>query len=100
MKIETNSAHEQEQIDRSKFANDFENEIEKLNLENLKTVLKKLNFLSFEVDPYDVSSLKAEEENILNEFKLSDSLTNPFEYTNKVLMMIDLVESKINIKYH
>ena len=100
MKIETNLAPEQEQIERSKFANHFENEIEKLDLEGLKLVLKKLNFLSFEVDPYDVTNLKSEEQNIMNEFKLMDSIANPFEYTNKVLKMIDLVESKINIKYH
>ncbi len=100
MKIETNSSLAPEQSLLTLHAQSFENEIKDYDITGLKLVMQKLNFLSFEVDPYDISQLKTEEKNILEEFKLSQFMENPFDYTNIILRMIDLVENEINKNYH
>ena len=77
----------------------FKNEIEKLELSELKMVLKKLNYLSFQIDPYRIDEMAEEEKNIIEEFDLGSFLENPFAITNMLLKMIDLTESAINKQY-
>lgn len=80
-------------------AQDFTNETSTLDLDGLKLILKKLNFLSFQIDPYDLDVIKQEEQSLIDEFKLNDFLENPFEFTNILLKMIDTTELLINKKY-
>ena len=77
----------------------FKNEIDKLELSELKIVLKKLNYLSFQIDPYKIDELTEEEKNLIEEFELKDYLSNPFAITNVLLKMIDLTETAINNQY-
>lgn len=90
-------AHEQSLVLNRAF--DFTNEIKDLDVDALKMTLKKLNYLSFEIDPYDLDGMGQEEKTIIEEFNISDFLANPFEFTNILLKMIDTTESLINNKY-
>ena len=77
----------------------FTNEIEKLDLAELKVTLKKLNFLSFQIDPYNLEEMAPEESELIKAFDLTQFLGNPFEFTNILLKMIDTTEALINKKY-
>lgn len=78
---------------------DFTSEIENLDLPLLKMTLKKLNYLSFHLDPYDLDNTRQEVQNLIEEFKLSEFLGNPFDFTNILLKMIDTTENLINTKH-
>lgn len=78
---------------------EFKNEIESLDISAQKMILKKLNFLSFQIDPYDTDILSSEEKNIISEFRLANFMDNPFEFTNILLKMIDITEIEINKKH-
>lgn len=99
MNIQGNLEQSNEQSLVRDRALEFENEIGSLDLSAQKMILKKLNFLSFQIDPYDIDNLSIEEKNIIGEFKLATFLDNPFEFTNILLKMIDLTEVEINKKH-
>ena len=56
---------------------------------------KRLNFLCLEFDPYNSLELSPEEKNIIEEYELEESLKNPFDFTNIVLQMMDVLEAEI-----
>lgn len=61
---------------------------------------KKLNFLCMEFDPYTDTELTQEEQNIIEEYELSDYIGNPFAFTNIVLQMMDILETEIKSRSH
>lgn len=77
----------------------FDKYIIKLGRKELDIVIKKLNFLCLNFDPYDQEP-SIEVENILNEFELNDYLTNPFEFTNIVLQMLDKTDNLKKSRVH
>lgn len=79
----------------SNFLDNFRNEIENFGPESLELVIKKLNYLCLEFDPYQTDELQTTVENILEEFSLTEYISNPFEFTNIVLQLLDITEEKI-----
>ena len=77
------------------FIQNFKNELESLNHLDLDRLLKKLNFICLQLDPYNCSTLSIEEKNILEEFQLEVYLDNPFELTRYLLQMLNHVEIEI-----
>jgi hypothetical protein len=73
----------------------FTNELSRASSKSIGLIQKKLNFLCLELDPYNALDLSNEEENILNEFHLKDFLTNPFEFTNIVLQLLNITELEL-----
>ncbi len=74
------------------FIHNFNNELKSLNNVDLDRLLKKLNFICLELDPYNCNELSVEEQNILEEFQLDIYLNNPFELTRYLLQMLNHVE--------
>lgn len=72
----------------------FKFETKKKSRDGLKLCLKKLNYLCLEFDPFNADELTIEEENILNEYRLRETIKNPFEFTNIILQMLDIVEAE------
>lgn len=70
----------------------FEIYINKLGKKELDLVITKLNFLCLHFDPYDQNPT-IEVENILNEYELENFISNPFEFTNIVLQMLDRTDN-------
>ena len=68
----------------------FENKLKELNQDELNLVIKKLNFLCHNFDPYD-DHMSTEVENIINEYELDTFTSNPFEFTNVLLQILDNV---------
>jgi len=77
----------------------FDNYINKLGRKELDIVIKKLNFLCLNFDPYDQEP-SVEVENILNEYELEDYLANPFEFTNILLQMLDKTDNLKKSRVH
>jgi hypothetical protein len=75
--------------------NFFTNELSLLSKKSIENIQKKLNFLCLELDPYNALELSTEEENILEEFQLKDYLSNPFEFTNIVLQLLNMTELEL-----
>tara|TARA_Y100000385_G_C13022156_1_gene606683 strand:- start:21 stop:338 length:318 start_codon:yes stop_codon:yes gene_type:complete len=77
----------------------FEEYINKLGKKNLDLVIKKLNYLCLDFDPYALDK-SSETENILDEFELDQFCSNPFDFTNVVLQMMDVTENLIKSREH
>lgn len=85
--------HPQDPInDKDKFKR-LDNDKKALNL-----MVKKLNFLCHEFDPFDALNTNNEIDNIIDEFHLREYLGNPFEFTRHLLKLLDDVEQKIKEK--
>lgn len=78
----------------------FEKKVSKLGKKNLENLMKKLNFLCLNFNPYDNQDKPTEVDTIIQELNLSDSLQNPFNFTNALLQMIDIVEQNLKRKIH
>jgi hypothetical protein len=78
----------------------FTNELKQSSKNQLDLCLKKLNFLCLEFDPYQSEQLRVEEQNIINEFDLMDTIQNPFEFTKTILQMLDNVETEQKKRSH
>jgi len=78
----------------------FTNELSKASQTKLNLCLKKLNYLCLEFDPYQCEHLRVEEENIIKEFELMDTIHNPFEFTKTILQMLDNVETELKKRSH
>ena len=78
----------------------FKDELQKRSRQELDLCLKKLNFLCLEFDPYQCDHLKIEEENILKEFDLIETIKNPFEFTKIILQMLDNLETELKNRSH
>jgi hypothetical protein len=77
----------------------FEDHIKSLGRKNLDLVLKKLNFLCLDFDPYS-DGMSQEAENLIEEFELSSYCSNPFDFTNVILQMLDKVENLKKSREH
>ena len=77
----------------------FEENLLKLDKQELDLVIKKLSFLCLNYDPYD-SDIEDEVENIINEYQLEEYTSNPFEFTNIVLQILDKTENIIKSRVH
>ncbi|MCO4754492.1 MAG: hypothetical protein KC478_08410 [Bacteriovoracaceae bacterium] len=78
----------------------FAQHVSTLGRKELELTQKKLNWLCLEFDPYSGDELSSEETNIIEEYELEYSLSNPFEFTNIVLQMLDLLETEIKSRSH
>lgn len=78
----------------------FKNEISSMNHGQLNQTLKQLNFLALNLDPYNTSDLSSEEIHIIKHFDLKGLLHNPFEFTNKLLQLIDLTQEEAKKRIH
>jgi len=78
----------------------FTNELSKASQTKLNLCLKKLNYLCLEFDPYQCEHLRVEEENIIKEFELMDTIHNPFEFTKTILQMLDNEETELKKRSH
>tara|TARA_B100000674_G_C37695346_1_gene847979 strand:- start:431 stop:799 length:369 start_codon:yes stop_codon:yes gene_type:complete len=78
----------------------FASHVSTLGKKELELTQKKLQFLCLEFDPYQSDDLSSEEENIIHEYELENSLGNPFEFTNIVLQMLDTLETEIKSRSH
>lgn len=79
---------------------EFQTYVSKLGKKELALVQKKLNYLCLEFDPYNDTELTQEEQNIIEEYELSDYVGNPFAFTNVVLQMMDALENEIKSRSH
>jgi hypothetical protein len=77
----------------------FEEYINKLGKKSLDLVIKKLNYLCLDFDPFELDRSQ-EAENILEEFELEQFCSNPFDFTNVVLQMLDKTENLIKSREH
>jgi hypothetical protein len=89
-----------EQNLKIEFLEKFKSEIKAKSRDGLKTLIKKLNYLCLELDPYNSLDLSIEEENIINEFEIKEYLSNPFEFTNMILQLLDHVEAEMKTRSH
>lgn len=78
--------------------NNFNNEMCSKSRDGLEIALKKINYLCDNIDPYNCLDLSIEEENIINNYELKEFLSNPFDFTNIILQMIDIVEAQLKTK--
>lgn len=77
----------------------FEEYINKLGKKELELVIKKLNYLCLDFDPY-LMEKSTDVENTLNEFELNSFCSNPFKFTNILLQMLDKTENLIKSREH
>lgn len=62
---------------------------------DLEMTYKKLSYLANHLDPYQGETHDQTLLNLLQEFDLQDDLANPFTFTNKLLKLLDEVETKL-----
>ncbi|MBC74931.1 MAG: hypothetical protein CME64_02860 [Halobacteriovoraceae bacterium] len=86
--------------DSAELVQKFKKHVSGLGKKELELTQKKLQYLCLEFDPYQSDDLSNEEENIINEYELENSLSNPFEFTNIVLQMLDALETEIKSRSH
>lgn len=87
-------------IERDDLISSFEKEIKKLGKSGLEKLVKKINFLCLNYNPYENNELTQEEKNVVEELKLTHHLSNPFVFTNILLQMMDIVENQLKTKIH
>ena len=95
MNREINASLTKNKIPTSELIENFNSEMQLMSYEQLSMVLKKLNYLCLNFDPFIVAEPTAEEENIIEEFYLSPLLNDPFRYTNTILQMLNTVETEL-----
>ena len=75
-------------------------EIDGASLSKLKGITNKLKFICNDIDPYNAKNIGPESTQILEEFLLTETLCNPFTYTNNLLRIMDLAENELNKRLH
>ena len=98
MKNQSNLDNLEIQSQMESHINNFKSEMNSKSRDGLEMALKRINYLCDNVDPYNSLDLSIEEENVINMYDLKDFLSNPFDFTNIILQMIDVVESKLKAK--
>lgn len=78
----------------------FRDLISNQGLNDLKIHERKLKFLCLNFDPFDSGKQSLEVENILNDYELEHHLGSPFEFTNIILQLLDILEESIKNKVH
>lgn len=69
------------------------------SLKSLKTHQKTLQFLAQDYDPF-TSEVSSEARQILETYQLDGLLSDPFQFTNVLLQMLDLLEERIKTFIH
>lgn len=100
MEKQVSLAGSETRINSELVVKNFKNEISSMNHGQLNQTLKQLNYLALNLDPYHASNISTEEESILHKFGLNDYLTNPFEFTNQLLRLIDLTQEEKKKRIH
>jgi hypothetical protein len=79
----------------SSLENDFS--LPKINLtqHELNLKLKKLSFLALNLDPYAPNLEDETIRNLVYEFKMENLISNPFQFTNQLLLLIDNTENEL-----
>jgi hypothetical protein len=98
MKNQSNLDNLEIQSQMESHINNFKNEMNSKSRDGLEMALKRINYLCDNVDPYNSLDLAIEEENIINLYELKGFLSNPFDFTNIILQMIDVVEAQLKSK--
>ena len=78
----------QEENSRQDLIYRFDIHINKLGKKELDLVIKKLNYVCLNFDPYGYEP-STEVENIMMDYELNEFTSNPFEFTNILLQMLD-----------
>lgn len=84
---------------RQDLINRFEQHINQLGKKELDLVIKKLNFVCLNFDPYEQEPT-TEVENIMIDYELNEFMTNPFDFTNIVLQMLDKTDNLKKSREH
>lgn len=95
MKKQIIKGSNEHQSEREFFKKKFKNEIKNLGPKSLELVIKKLNYLCLEYDPYQTDEIPQTVANILEEFSLWEYTSNPFDFTNIILQLLDIAEEKV-----
>lgn len=66
-----------------------------LNQNELTLKLKKLSYLALNLDPYSPNLEDETLKNLLVEFQLESFISNPFQFTNQLLLLIDQTENEL-----
>ena len=89
----------QEVNSRQDLISRFEIHINKLGMKELDLVIKKLNFVCLSFDPYGHEPSN-EVENIMLDYELNEFTTNPFDFTNILLQMLDKTDNLKKSRAH
>ncbi len=65
------------------------------DISELNLIMKKLQFLGLNFDPFD-QNVTTECREIIEQLKLTDHLSNPYEATNILLRLLDKTEEQLN----
>jgi hypothetical protein len=77
----------------------YEKDLKEMTSAELNLAIQKLNFLCLNFDPYS-GHMITEVENIISEYRLAEYTSNPFEFTNLVLQILDRTENLIKSRAH
>ena len=69
------------------------------SLKTLQTHQKTLQFLALDFDPFTMD-LSSEAKQILAQYHLEALVSDPFQFTNVLLRMLDLLEERIKTFIH
>jgi hypothetical protein len=73
----------------------FSQENHSLSSNDLSVRLKKLSFLALHFDPYSPNLEDETLRNLVHEFKMEQFISNPFQFTNQLLLLIDNTENEL-----
>jgi hypothetical protein len=79
----------------SSIENNFSSTKIVLQQEELSLKLKKLSYLALNLDPYAPNLEDETIKNLIQEFELQNLISNPFQFTNKLLLLIDITENEL-----
>jgi hypothetical protein len=77
----------------------FEIHINKLGKKELDLVIKKLNYVCLNFDPYGQEP-SIEVDNIMMDYELNEFTSNPFDFTNILLQMLDKTDNLKKSRAH
>ena len=69
------------------------------SLKTLKTHQKTLQFLALDFDPF-TNDMSSEAKQIIAQYHLESEIADPFQFTNTLLRMLDLLEERIKTFIH
>ncbi|MCT4641852.1 MAG: hypothetical protein N4A33_06090 [Bacteriovoracaceae bacterium] len=78
----------------------FKNKLPNLEVKELNLMVKQLNYLCLNYDPYNMDDKSIEVKNILNQFKLNEFAQSPFGFTNILLQLLDKLDNEIKRRIH
>jgi hypothetical protein len=72
----------------------FGYDLENMLLSELEVLIKDLNYLCLEFDPFN-PQFTEKTKRLIQRFNLEDALENPFTFSNSILRVLDRVENRI-----